>query len=746
MQQRGFAVLLCLIVTAVAAEEIPFRSPPAMDAQAVSAAMTNLAQRALQQDEEKKILERAIDRFHVQLALHNYDAALAALRDDSAAEAEPRIDRAFALHIYALAKSIESREGVSFEESFRRAFHTRFSDLDDQSALDAAWLMGARSQFLRQSFENSLETNKQASNIDVKVALELIEQHVIAVAYGEFEPFVDSAAANDDLRRYVIEPDVLIKTRDSATLSAVVVRSRKASKPQPTALLFTIYTNVQRNTQEAKRAAAHGYVGVVADARGKRLSPDAIEPWEHEANDSYAVIDWISKQPWSDGQVGMYGGSYSAFAQWAATRRMHPALKTIVPSVATHPGFGLPMQNNVFQNPNYAWYFYVANNKYLDDDTYFDRERWSRLNAKWYASGRPYREIDQVDGEPHKLLHRQLQHPEFDSYWQAMTPYGREYAKIGVPVLSITGYFDDAQVSAIRYLTDHYRYNKDAEHYLMIGPYDHSGAQSAYKPPNVRNYAIDPVAQMDTVALTYQWFDYVMKQGPKPALLKDRVNFQVMGANVWQHARSLEDMSETSMTLHLTDERSGELFRLGPKPNRSASLEQIVDFSDRSTKNNLYPMHAIQSSLDTSNCLSFISEPLQSAATINGRITAELRVIINKKDFDPTMAVYEVTPTGEFFNLSYYLGRASYARDTTARKLLTPGKVTSIPVTQTPVVSRQLKVGSRLLVLLTVNKNEHAQVNYGTGKDVSDESIADAAEPLRVTWLSDSYVTIPITE
>jgi uncharacterized protein len=746
MQLHGLAVLLCLVVTAAAAGEIPFRSPPATDASAVSAAMTELAQGALQQDKEGKIHARAIDRFHVQLTLRNYDAALAALRDDSGAEAEPRIDRTFALHIYALAKSIQSKEGISFEESFRRAFHTRFASLDDRSALDAAWLMGTRSQFLRQSFENSLETNKQASNIDVKVALELLEQYVIAVAYREFEPFVDSTVADDDLRRYVIEPDVLIKARDGATLSAIVVRSRKVSKPQPTALLFTIYTNVRMNTREAKSAAAHGYVGVVADARGKRLSPDAIQPWEHEANDTYAVIDWISKQSWSDGQVGMYGGSYSAFAQWAAMKRMHPALKTIVPSAATHPGFGLPMQNNVFQNSNYAWYFYVANDKYLDDNTYFDQERWSRLNANWYASGRPYREIDQVDGEPHKLLQRQLQHPEFDRYWQAMTAYGREYAKIGVPVLSITGYFDDAQVSAIRYLTDHYRYNKDAEHYLVIGPYDHFGAQIAYKPPNVRNYAIDPVAQMDTVALTYQWFDYVMKQGPKPALLKDRINFQVMGANVWQHARNLEEMSNGSMTLHLTDERNGEHFRLGPKPNRNGSLEQIVDFSDRSTTNSLYPVHAIQSSMDTSNCLSFISEPLQRAASINGRITAELRAIINKKDFDPTMTVYEVTSTGEFFNLSYYLGRASYARDMTTRKLLTPGRVTSIPVTQTPVVSRQLKAGSRLLVLLTVNKNGYAQVNYGTGKDVSDESIADAAEPLRVKWLSDSYVRIPITE
>ena len=60
------------------------------------------------------------------------------------------------------------------------------------------------------------------------------------------------------------------------------------------------------------------------------------------------------------------------------------------------------------------------------------------------------------------------------------------------------------------------------------------------------------------------------------------------------------------------------------------------------------------------------------------------------------------------------------------------------------MVSRQLSAGSRLVVVLNVNKNAFAQVNYGTGKDVSDESIADAKEPLRVRWHGDGFIKIPI--
>jgi hypothetical protein len=129
---------------------------------------------------------------------------------------------------------------------------------------------------------------------------------------------------------------------------------------------------------------------------------------------------------------------------------------------------------------------------------------------------------------------------------------------------------------------------------------------------------------------------------------------------------------------------------------------------------------------------------------VAGRITGALNAVINKKDMDVTLAFYEVLPDGEYFNLGYYLGRAGYARDMTTRHLLTPGIVETIPFSQTPLVARQLGKGSRLLVLLSVNKNAYAQVNYGTGADVSDESIQAGVAPLQVQWRNDSYIQVPI--
>jgi uncharacterized protein len=117
---------------------------------------------------------------------------------------------------------------------------------------------------------------------------------------------------------------------------------------------------------------------------------------------------------------------------------------------------------------------------------------------------------------------------------------------------------------------------------------------------------------------------------------------------------------------------------------------------------------------------------------------------INKKDMDFGITLFEVMPDGKYFHLSYYMGRASYAKDMSKRQLLTPGKIESITFDRSRMVCRQLSKGSRLLVVLNINKNSDAQINYGTGKDVSEETIQDAKVPLQIKWYNDSFIRIPV--
>ncbi|MFH6988992.1 CocE/NonD family hydrolase [Flavobacterium collinsii] len=545
---------------------------------------------------------------------------------------------------------------------------------------------------------------------------------------------------------YDIQDSVMIKTRDGALLSAMVVRKKGVSAPQPVIYQHTIYVREKgRDLASLKTAADHNYVGVMAYSRGKRFSPDTISPYENETTDTYDVIDWISKQKWCNGKVGMYGGSYNGFTQWAACKKMHPALKTIVPYAASRPGMGLPMENNVFINPNYEWAFYVGSNKYLDTVAGNDRQRFRRMTFRWWETGAAYRKMDSIDGVPNKFFQRWLAHPSFDAYWQKMAPYGKDFAHINIPVLIFDGYYNDSQNSSLCFARELQKYNPKTPVYVVIGPYGHFGAQTGGE-SIVNDYKVDSTAIINVRKITYEWFDYILKNGTKPQMLKDKINYEVMGANEWRSAPSLDKMANGFVKLYLTDNKSGDFYALeDSKPVQSKYLYQEVDFADRKAQNNdYYPDPIIRKEIETSNGFTFISEPLKEPMLVNGSFLAEIKASINKKDMDFGVTLYEVMPNGEYFHLSYFIARASYVKDSTKRNLLKPDQIEIMPFSNTHLVSKQLSKGSRLLVTINVNKNPYAQLNYGTGKVVSDETIKDAKEPLKVKWYTDSFVQIPI--
>jgi putative CocE/NonD family hydrolase len=576
------------------------------------------------------------------------------------------------------------------------------------------------------------------------------------------EPIQIPRVVTENNTAYLIQDSILINTSDGAKIHAIVVRNSKITKPSPTVLFHTIYAR-ETDLKRAKKAVDKGYVGVISYTRGKGLSPDKVIPYLHETTDTYDVIDWISKQDWSNQKVGMYGGSYVGFVQWASLKhKVHTALKTIVPSVAVAPGIAEPMENGVHQNFHYAWHHYVSNNKYLDTTLYFNGKRWRDLNTKWYEKGTAYKSMDSLDGLPNPQFRERLLHPTYDTYWQNMMPYKEEFSHINIPILTTTGYYDGGQTGAFHYLREHTKYNKSAEHYLVIGPYTHFGAQQ--KPSaKILGYEIDTVAQIDITALIFDWFDYVLKGKTKPALLKDKINYQIMGTNTWGHASSLETMANDTLKYYLNDRRSTIAFEstydsgnnginkhytLDEKsPVFEGYLEQKVDFSDRSnlTWNSSGWGNIIGETLTVGQGFSFISEAVTEGFELNGSFHGELNVSINKKDFDATVLLFEQTPDGKFFALTLpYVGRSSFVRNQEKRELLAPNVKTSIPFNKARMTSKKISKGSRLVVVINVIKEPFTEINYGTGKDVSTETIADAKDPLIIKWYNDSYIKIPL--
>ena len=539
--------------------------------------------------------------------------------------------------------------------------------------------------------------------------------------------FAQQATSNDSI--YTIQDSVLIPTKSGINISAIIVRKKANKNPLPAILFYTTYNQGSGDAIFGKRSADKDYVGIVAYARGIRIDLKHYAPYEHEGTDIYDIIEWISKQSWCNGSIGMFGGSYTGFSQWATAKNVHPALKTIVPQVAVMPGYDAPMENNVPFGGILPW---------ANDNIYKNKPYKRELVFEWFENGNSFRSLDSLGGQPNPIFQKWLAHPAYDSYWQSMVPTPVEYTKINIPVLSTTGYYDGSQIGAIQYFKLHTKYNKNANHYFVIGPYDHWGGQR--KPAkNLMGYEIDSIANISMMTLAYDWLDYILKGKPKPELLKNKFNYQVMGTNEWKHSSTLEKINNDTLTFYL-DKASIK----SSKPKKKEFQKQTIDFKNREVENTYYTPEIIFDTLDASNGLVFTTEPFQKDFNINGSFSGNLWTTINKKDLDVSLALYELMADGKYFFLTRYVGRASFAKDNTKRQLLKPNKRENISFDNTRFVSKKINKGSRLVILLNINKHPFEIINYGSGKPVSDETIKDAGEPLQIKWHNDSFIKIPI--
>jgi putative CocE/NonD family hydrolase len=723
-----------------------FHTPASVDDAAAAAAVRDLAARLVPVYQDPDPDRYLANLSLLQLAAGNFSAAYEsrqALRDRRRTLSAGRpVGRDVILDMYARAKAMEAESRVSFAEGFTQAYKDVVPQLNDHDAYAVTQWLGTSPGVFRYALQKLFDQQRAEDSIGQSEAVALIRAYLSYDAYRSFGPLVVSLNAEDDRRRYAVDNQVLIKTPDGASIAAVLVRPKSLSKPLPTLLEFTIYDS--RNY--AKECAAHGYVGVVAYTRGIHGSPHHVVPYQHDGDDARAVINWIAKQSWSDGRVGMYGDGYSGFTPWAAAKRLPSALKAFATSAATAPGIDVPMVGNIFQNSAYRWSSYVTNAKTSEENAYYDDALWHALDQKWYISGSRYRDLGLLYGKPNPIFIRWLNHPSYDRYWQEMIPYREQFAHINIPVLTTTGYYSGSEPGALYYFTQHHRYNPHADHTLVIGPYDDAVMQ---KGPlaKLQGYQVDSAALVDLRELRYQWFDHVFKGGAMPSLLKNRVNYELMGANEWRHAPSLDAMAKGSLKFYLDSTVSGDGHRLTQRRNsKAAFILQTVNLADRKDAAWTPSTDLISTSLATHNDVMFVSDPLTKPAEFNGLFSGRLDFTVNKMDMDLNIILYERLAGGDYIRLfsPTYEIRASYARDRVHRHLLKAGERQELTFSSERMTSRQLQQGSRLVMVLGINKRPDREINYGTGNDVSEETIADGKIPIKIRWHNDSYIEIPI--
>ncbi|QHI34745.1 Cocaine esterase [Kordia antarctica] len=645
--------------------------------------------------------------------------------------------------VYAKAKLKAENNSLSFEEAYVQELKQYIENIKVELPGHLDYFFNFSIMDEAENFEKLIKNQKDMQSEDE--AYLIFRTYMNAKLHKETSNLVSRSIKEYDENKYIIKDSVSV-VNGNVVIPIRIVRKRSVKGKQPTLLMFSIYAS-DFSIELAKSIANKGYVSVIANTRGKWFSENELHPFEDDGKDAYNVIDWISKQPWSNGKVGMFGGSYLGFSQWAAAKKLHPALKTIVPQVAVGVGVDYPMYNNVFMSYMLRWIHLVENTKLIDREDFGNDEKWDKAHSNWFTSGKSFRALDSIEGRPNKTFQRWLDHPSRDEFWQNMVADKEDFSNINIPILTTTGYFDDDQLGAMFYFKEHHAYHKNPEHYLVIGPYDHSGA-AGNPAVLLKNYEIDSVAQISITELVYDWFDYILKGKEKPTLLKDKINYQVMETNTWKHTSSLNEVSVKHQTYYLSNKKEGDYYKLETTEEASNNyVQQEIDFSDRKKSHDFIIFDTLKIAdtlLNSNNGLTFISDPLEKETIMSGSFSGELSVKINKKDMDYTLLLYELKADGTYFYLSNHLQRASYSESREHRELLKPNEKTILKFKDTYFTSKKLEKGSRLILIVNINKNLEWEINYGTGKEVSRETIKDAEKPLVVKWFTDSFIKIPI--
>lgn len=529
---------------------------------------------------------------------------------------------------------------------------------------------------------------------------------------------------------------VKIPLRDGVQLNATVYKPEGQKEPLPVVFTLTPYIG-DTYLERALYFARHGYVYALVDVRGRGNSGGSFEPFANEGRDGHDVVEWLARQPWCNGKVAMWGGSYAGFDQWSVAKEFPEHLATIVPAAAAHPGVDFPMSSNIPGPYLMQWLTFtsgVTSNAQLFGSFAF----WSEKFYELYSRHLPFRGLDRLVGNPSPMFQKWLDHPTPDAYLDAMVPNEEQYRRLRMPILTITGDYDGDQAGAMTYYQRHMRYGAadvTANHYLIIGPWDHAGTRTPRA--EVGGLKFGPASVLDLNDLHRQWYDWTMKTGPKPEFLKKRVAYYVTGAEEWKYANTLESIAPERRVLFLDSSgTAADAFHSGTlnaeKPHGAAADQYVYDpmdtrYGELERKEEEKPVLSERGALNLfGNGVVYHTEPFAEDTEVTGYVKLTAWLAMDVQDTDLEADVYEILADGTSIGLTSALVRARYRDSLREAKPVPAGEIVRYTFDNFTYFSRRIAKGSRLRLVISCPNSINLEKNYNTYGDISRESGADA--------------------
>jgi len=517
----------------------------------------------------------------------------------------------------------------------------------------------------------------------------------------------------------------------------------------------------------------HGYAMVYQYERGRYWSEGENTYLANAQYDGYDTIDWLAKQPWSNGKVATFGCSSSAENQLSLSVANHPAHAA---AIAQAPGAGIGKigpyceQGNIYRGGALqlmfaSWFnesiMHAKRGAHLRPQfppnltqeernlvsQHFDLHSiypWGEprpdIDYQSYYKHLPVSKINQAIGGALTDWDDFAQRTPADNAWDD-TPFANQGAAFAVPMLWVFSWYDVSVAPNVAIYQDACANavgrGKDNQH-LIIGPMVHCQFGKETEQTKVGDRDIGD-ARYDYDQHYLEWFDHWLKEGANSELKRKSVNYYQMGENKWLNGTAFpaidKDSASPVKTYYLHSNGHANTL-LGD--GRLIETQAQAAVKDNFTYDPQHPVPTLgggaccmgdiqsegafdQSDLEMRNdILVYSTEPLVEDLRVTGFVAVELYISSSAKDTDFTLKLIDVYPDGRAYNLDDTIFRARYRNSYQAPVLMESGEVYKL--TFPPMmIANTFKAGHRIRLEVSSSNFPRYERNLNTGGKNFDE-------------------------
>lgn len=536
----------------------------------------------------------------------------------------------------------------------------------------------------------------------------------------------------------------MVPMRDGIKLATDVWLPKGVEKKIPTIFVRTPYGK-KLYAESHFKYVQRGYAVVIQDTRGREDSEGEWIPMHTEIEDGDDSINWIVSNDWCDGNVGMIGGSYGGYVQWAAAASGNKNLKALVSIVtAGGPFVDLPRKGGTFASGMLAWAFAMVEKRFKPENMV--RDDWEEV-----VKIRPLRDIPKKAlGMDVSFWNYWMNHDKYDDFWSKVN-WAQYKDKIKVPTMIASGWFDDngmGTTEGLDIIKEYGRGNKK----VFLGPWMHSANTTRdIHGVSLGNNAI----RYDLDYYYLAWFDKHLKGMDNGIDKEQEVEYYTIGDNKWRQSMNwfpedvkLTDIYLTSSGNANTSTGDGKLiFQQAEKEGFDTYIydpenpaPHLIDLSE----NEVGVPDNYKEIEKRKDVLVYSSDKLEKEITIVGDIYTEFYASSSAKDTDWIVRLTDVDEDGNSIKLVDGVFRAKFRNGFDKIDLLEPNKIEKYAI-RTSKIGITFKKGHRIRFTITSSADNFIFPNSNTGNDPAfDTDVIKATQKIYHGGNYRSLVRLPI--